>query len=394
VISVLLVLALQAPAPSLLPITRGTTKSGVAVVVVSANASPWAVAQLHLRLDASELTPKTRAATTAWSALLADAGRQSIGPTGTIESRLTPDSRVLSVGVEAARIDDAMKAIDAVLRARSNKPGATIPGPLSALPVVDDVVDAAGARALFPGLPIALPLEGAPLDATRAKSLGDSVTPDRLALVVTGPDSGDNLLARANRFFTAPLPKPLARPAPPASTQGKTITEKAGPKSSSSLTALIPARQDAAGLLVLASLLGGRLVRSSVAAGVVVDVTAPDRVALIAAEDDVLEQIRRVAAAPPPPEVTDAARERVLNARLSTLNDPARVAHALGQAILDGRPRRVEDEVASLQVLTPSQVSLAAAALAAGWVVVARTPGPEPVAPIPTKTPPATTSTP
>ncbi|MDP2343864.1 MAG: hypothetical protein Q8O67_23090 [Deltaproteobacteria bacterium] len=394
-IALLLAVALQAPAPtSLLPLTRGTTKSGVAVVVVAAHQSPWAVAQLHLRLDANELAPKTRACTTAWSALLADAGRKSIGPTGTIESRLTPDSLVLSFGVEAARIDDAIKAIDAVLRARSSRPGPTIPALPNALPVVDDVVDAAGARALFPGQPLALSLEGGTLDATTAKALGDAVTPDRLALVITGPDSGDALLARVNRLVTAPLPRPQVKPTSTPPTAGKTITEKTGPKSSSSLTSLIPARQDAAGLLVLASLLGGRLVRSSVAAGVVVDVAAADRVALLIAEDDALEQIRRVAAAAPPPEVTDAARERVLAARLSSLNDPARVAHALGQAILDGRPTRVEDEVASLQVLVPAQVSLAAAALAAAHVVVARTPGPEPAPPPPPKvTPPAKPTT-
>ena len=378
-LALLLALAVQTP---LLPVARGQTRSGVAVVVVAAEQSPWAVVQLHVRLEGSELPPRVRAATTAWSALLADAGRRALGPTGTTETRLTPDSLVISFGVEAARFDDALRALDSVLRGRAPKLPTTQPLVPGSLQVTDDVVDAAGARALFPGQPLALSLEGAPLDAAALQLLAGAMTPDRLALVVAGPDSTDALLARVNRTITAPLPKAQNRPAPSSSsTPSKTITEKPGPSSSSSVAVLIPARQDAAGLLVLASLLGGRLVRSSAAVGVVVDVTAADRVALVAAEDDVLEQIRRVAAAPPPPEVTEAARDKVLRGRLSTLNDPARVAHALGQAVLDGRPTRVEDEVASLQSLTPSQVSLAAAALAAAVVVVTRTPGPDPIPP-------------
>ena len=337
------------------------------------------MAQLHVRLDADGVTPKTRAATTSWSALLAEAGRKSIGPTGTIETRLTPESLVISFGVEAARVDDALRAIDAALRARGNRPPSTPVPAHPTLQVVDDVVDADAARALFPGLPIALPVDGAALDPPSAKALGDAMSPDRLAVVVVGPDTGDALLARTLRAVTAPLPKPQPRTAPTLPTAGKTIHEQQdGTRSSSSLTSLIPPRQDAAGLMVLAELLGGRFLRSSVAAGVVVDVTAPDRVSLLGAEDTAVEQIRRVAAAAPPPEVVDAARDRVLTARLSSLNDPARVAHALGQAILDGHPTRVEDEIAALASLPPIEISLAAAALQSAFVVVARTMGGEP----------------
>ncbi len=377
--------AAPGPAP-LLPVTRGTTKSGVAVVVVAAPDSPWAVAQLHLRLDASEITPKTRSATSAWAAQLAEVGRASIGPNGTIEQRLTPESLVLSFGVEAAHVVDAIAAIDSVLRARSNRPGSPPPRPPAPLSVVDDVVDAATARALFPGEALALSTEGGVLDATTARSLGDVLntksddtgTLPRLAIVVVGPGSGEALLAQVNHFLTAPIRPTLVTAQPTRRKASVTISEQEGPSSSSSLTLLIPPRHDAAELLVLAALLGGHLVRSSGAVGIVVDVTAADRRALVEAENDAVDQVRRVAAAPPPPEVVDAAREQVLAARLSSLNDPARVAHALGQAVLDGRPTRVEDEIASLQALTPTKVSLAAAALAAAAVIIVRTPGPEP----------------
>ena len=377
-VSLVLALLVQGPPrAALLPVSRSSTRSGVAVVVVAAPQSPWAVAQLHVRFDPAELSPRVRAATRDWSDRLAEASRKSIGPTGTVESRLTPDSVVVSFGVEAARVDDAIRAIDSVLRQRGQRPAATVATPIPTLVVVDDVVDAAAARALFPGLPISLPIDGDVVDANSAKALGDAMTPERLAIVVTGPDSGDVLLQRVQRLVTAPLPKADAWQVPSASwSAGKIIHERSGPRSTSSLTSLVPCPTDDAALLVLAHLLGGRFVRSSVAAGVIVEVHAADRVARLAGEDEALDQIRRIAVASPPPEVVESARNFVWMQRLASLSDPGRVAYALGQALSGSRPKQIEEEMVSLQTLQPAQVSLAAAALAQAFVVVTRTSGP------------------
>lgn len=400
----------------LLPVTRGATRQGTPLVAISAPLTPWAVAQLHIRLVADEVSPRARAATTSWAALLADAGRKSIGPTGTADVRVTPDAVVVSFGVEAARADDALRAVDAALRARSNKPGSTAPTPPGQLAILDDVVGAEQARLAFPGQPISLPIDGGVLDAATSRALGDAVSADRVVVVVVAPYAGDALLTRMTRTVTAPLPKgatPTTATTPttpttatPTSTAtgaalARTIVVRADPatptnptRSASTVTWTIPPRSDA-GLLVLAALLGGRPVRSVTAAGIAVDVVASDRVALIRAEDDILDQVRRVASAPPPPEVVEAARARIATSRLQALTDPAKVAHATGLAALEGRPTRVEDEIASLSSTSPQNVSLAAASLFTASIVITRTPGPEPAPPPPlptttTKPPPTT----
>ena len=132
-VSLVLALLVQGPPrAALLPVSRSSTRSGVAVVVVAAPQSPWAVAQLHVRFDPAELSPRVRAATRDWSDRLAEASRKSIGPTGTVESRLTPDSVVFSFGVEAARVDDAIRAMNARLG---------LPSGLAALGVTEDLFE-------------------------------------------------------------------------------------------------------------------------------------------------------------------------------------------------------------------------------------------------------------
>ncbi len=379
----------------LFPVTRAVSRQGTSFVAIAAPFSPWAVAQLHIRLVADEVTPKARAATTAWAAQLADAGRKFI-PTGALEVRVTPDAVVVSLGTEAARVDDALRGVDAILRARSNKPGATPPLPPGLLSVVDDVVSAEQARLMFPGQPLSLPIAGGTLDAATSKALGDAVSADRVVVVVVAADTGEGLLARLTKIVTAPLPRgtPVVTTMAggPASKVIFLRPDTTPLKSTSTLTWSIPPRADA-GLLVLAELLGGRSQRALGTAGIALDVVAADRAAVVRAEEGALDQVRRVAAAPPPPEVVEAARARVSTSRLQALTDPARVAHAVGLAALEGRPTRVEDELAALSSTTPQSVSLAAASLFSAAVVIARTAGPEPTT-TPATTPAATTKKP
>ncbi len=385
--------------PPFLPVARAQSKQGSQFVAVAAPTTPWVVAQLHIKLAPDDITPKQRSATSSWAAQLADAGRKNLPVGAVVEGRVTADSVVISWGV-AASVADAdvvvLKAVDAALRARSQKPpsasGATPLLALAPLQVVDDAISASGARVQFAGSGYGLPEEGSVVDAAAAKALGDAVTADRTAVVIVAADTGDALLVKLSKWVTAPLYKPQPTSTPPLPTTTSTVASP-GTTSTSTLTWWIAPRSDA-GLLVLAELLGGRPVRTLSAAGIAVDVKADDSAALAAAEQNALEQVRRIAAAPPPPEVVEAAVARVTTTRLQALTDPAKVAHALGQAALSPRPSRLEEEFIALSSTTPQTVSLSAAALSQGSIVITRTPGPDPAPTTPTTpttAPPTTT---
>lgn len=340
----------EAPKP-LLPATRATSKQGFSVVALAGPTTPWAVAQLHVRL-APDLTPAARAATTTWALLIADAGRRFVGSDGAVEVRVDGSSVVVSYGVEAARVDDALRAVDAALKARPKPLAPTAVPPTVARLIVDEtgVKDAS--------------IEGGAYDAAAAKAFA-GVSADRVAVVVVGADSGASLVARVSRVVTAPVARAAAATAPTIPTG---IVERDGTGFSSTLTWWTPARTDA-GLLVLAELLGGRIVTARGLLGLSLDVAGADRASLLAAEDAAVAKVRLIAEVAPPHDVVDEAAAAATTKKLSTLTSPSRVAFAVGRAALEQAPTRLEDEIAALSSTNPSSVAQAASSLASTSIV-------------------------
>jgi hypothetical protein len=336
--------------------TRAQLKNAVGLTVLPLSAStPWSVAQLHVRL-APELRPDARAAATSWAHHLAQSGRRSLPVGASVSVLVHADALVVSFGVDAARLDDALKALDAALRARSAKP--TDVSRVDTLAVVDDAVGPAAAARLFAGDPRSLPVDGAS-DAASLKLLGDTLDAGAVHVVVAGSDVDAGLVARAQRLIAAPLPKRAPSPtsvptqATP-STPSTTTLETAG--LSARTTLLAPAGTSAAAVWVVAEVLGGRSLRSGVQQGVSVDV---DDVSAVRARLVSLSDVD-----------ISAARSRVVRARAEALTSPAKLAYAIGQAgLFQPGLDPLSAVLGAVDAVTADDVRAAASALGAQAIV-------------------------
>lgn len=329
--------------------TRAPLKNGASLTAVPLSSStPWSVTQLHVLL-APELRPDARAAATSWAHHLAHSGQRLLPVGATASVLVHADAAVVSFGVEAARLDDALKAVDAALRARSAPP-VDLPR-VGTLAVVDDAVGAAAAARLFAGHPRSLPVD-APTSAAAQKLLADAIDASAVHIVVAGSDTDAGLVARAQRLIGAPLPKRTtpelwraSTPSPPALT-----TLESGALSART-TLIAPAGVSRAAVWVVAELLGGRSVRAGLQHGVSVDVDDIDavRARLVNVSDaDVA-----------------AARSRVVRDRASALTNPAKLAYAIGQAgLFDPTLDPIAAVLGAVEAVSVDDVRAAGGALA------------------------------
>ncbi len=120
VIALFTALALAA-APAV-PHAVGVTRGGLPLVVVAAPASPWAEVQLHVALEAGELSPAERARLAELAAALA-ASVDVAAMGGVARARVAPDHLVASWGAPSDRLELLLRgAHDALLRHRAMRP--------------------------------------------------------------------------------------------------------------------------------------------------------------------------------------------------------------------------------------------------------------------------------
>ena len=357
----------------------GATKSGVALVATTTTTS-WATAVLEIRLAADEVSPKTRAATTAFVAVLADAGARVLGSSGRVQARVGADSIAVAFGATADQPDLPARAVDAALRAlKTTKPTTVVSPP--ALDVVDDDLDVAAAAWLLPPTAAGLAVDGAAIDAAAFRALADTVRVDRVAVALVGPGSAEDVLARGMRAIGAPLAKAVTAAVVAGVDDTRSILiERRDPGSTSSTSTIAwwaktPSTvTERAAVIVLAELLGGRIARSADRIGIVVTVTAADRGALIAVETARAQQLAKLSSAAPTVAQVTTATTTALRARQARLDDPTRLAYALGRGLLDGDDVSTNAlaELAAISDVTAAAVTAAASRLNSGLQLVQR----------------------
>ncbi|MCC7072513.1 MAG: hypothetical protein IT383_14385 [Deltaproteobacteria bacterium] len=378
--------ALAVAAAPAIPHATGVTRGGLPLVVVSAPASPWAELQLHVALDANELSPQERARLTELAQALAAA--VDLAPVGGVaRARVAPDHLVASWGAPAAQLEQLLRgAQDTLLRLRLLRPAVA---PVAAAASSEADLDPRALTLALAGTPLMLPVAG----PTHAEPLGPLAARvlrrERVAIAVVGALPEPELLERSARLLTAGLPPgPLPAQSALAASTGTRVAESADADlvgARSTIWFLGPGRgaagaapADRAARAVLARLLMGRAEGNAVAFAVAIEVTSPRAATIARAEGKVLQAFEEVARAPPPAEVVaaEAARERAL--RLERLRDVSALADAVGRALVAGDAGLVDRELEALGALTPADVGAAARAAALGprviWRVVGGTP--------------------
>lgn len=385
-----------------LPWAVGQTRGGIPVVAIGAPGSPWAVVQLHGRIDLGDMPPDERRSLTAMAEALADgalAGRpRPIGQDvtdagGTSRARVDADTFVIADGAPMERLDALLRALDERLRGRARLQPATRRVEIE--PTADPAIPADALALAAPGDPIALPTTGGSTEPAALRAVADrALRRDRLAIAVVGPLPASELLGLVLRRVGAPVPAAPARPtAPPADVNGQAglvegtrLAEVPGaeavgqPAGAVAKLWLVGAGRgspgaspaDRAARSVLARLVGGKSAGTGRLFAIALDVESPRSGAIARAEGARLRQLVDVAATPPPDDVVVAARAQERAARLERLKNPNAVADALGRALLAGDAGLLEKELAALLEVTPAAVAAAAAAAAAGPRVVVR----------------------
>jgi hypothetical protein len=383
------------PTP-LVPYAIGQTRGGIPVVAIAAPGSPWAVVQLHVRLDVADLPAWERRSVEALAQALADGALQGRARPvsgdvaeagGSTRARVDADALTLSDGAPIDRLDVLLKALDERLRARARLLPATRAVPEA--PAADPSIPAEALALAAPGEPVALPATGGSAEPAALRAVADRLLRrDRAALAVVGPGTPSDLLGLVLRTVAAPLPPAPQAPAapPPRLADGTRLAEARGPGGGPAVTSRVwlvsagrgapgASPRDRAARSVLARLAGGRALGTADLFAVELEVK-PDRPSAVAREEGArLRALLDVAAAPPPDDVVVNARAQERASRLERLKDPAAVADALGHALLAGDAGLVDKELAALAEVGPADVATAAAAAAAGPRVVVRTLG-------------------
>jgi hypothetical protein len=269
-ITYMIALVLCAPALAQPGPRRLTTRTGLPVVVVEAPGATWAVVQLHVRTAGEGLTAEQARGLRTFAAALARAGEGRGQPAsdrvaaagGETRVSRSLDSVVISDGLPAASIDEAIRAMDTRLRERRR----LVP-PLVAVPALEppSMPPPPVVRQLMaPGHPYALPDDGATTPAVLTALSDRLLRRENVVLVVVAPDRTGITLARINRWLRAPLPRgALVVPAVGALDGGRVaLAPSEGDDVLASLWLPVPAAVPAerstrrAALLVLADLLG------------------------------------------------------------------------------------------------------------------------------------------
>jgi len=351
--------ALAAPP---LALATGASKAGVPIAAATTSSS-WTTAVLQLRLAADDVTPKQRAATTAFVAVLADAGARVLGSAGRVEARVSADVATIAFGATADQPELPVRALDAALRAlKTAKPTAVVSP--AVLDIVDDDLDVGSAAALLPGRAAGLVVDGGVIDAASFKALADTVRTDRVAVGVVGPGTPQDVLARAVKVLGAPITRgPAAVVAAPLVEEKRTITveqrKDSGPTSMLSWWTSTPTTpNERAAALVLAELLGGRIARGGDRLGVVVTVTGTDRATLLSAETNKTELLKKLTTTALTATELSTATTTALRVRLARLDDPTRLAHAMSRGLLDNADAAAE--LAAIEGVNAAAVTAAA----------------------------------
>ncbi|MBI1948631.1 MAG: hypothetical protein HYS27_23290 [Deltaproteobacteria bacterium] len=375
--------ALCLAAAPVLPHAVGTTRGGLPLVVVSAPASPWAELQLHVALDAAELSPTDRSRLVELASALA--GSIDLSPVGGVaRARAAPDHLVVSWGAPAAALDALVRgAQDALLRHRMLKPARV---PVATAKSSEPDLDARALALAFSSTPLMLAVAGGagaePLGLLAARVLRR----ERLAIAVVGPLPEAELLERCARTLTAGfVPGASAATSVPSPVTGVRVAELADADVAGARSTVWFVGQgrggpgaspaDRAARAVLARLVSGRAESSAIAFAIAVDVTSPRASTIARAEGKLLAAFEDIARTPPPADlvVAEAARERA--ARLERLQDVEALADAHGRALLAGDAALVDRELEALAAVTPDAVAGAARAAALGPRVVWRVVG-------------------
>ncbi|HEY1098034.1 MAG TPA: hypothetical protein VGF99_03860, partial [Myxococcota bacterium] len=277
----------------------GAGKGGVPVIAASTSSS-WTTAVLELRLTADELSPKQRAAFSAFVAAVADAGAKTLGSNGRVEARVNADGAAIAFGATADQPELALRAADAALRSiKGLKPAGVAP---ALLDVVDDDLGVDVAAVLLPGTASGLAVDGGAADVATFRAIADTLRADRVAVGVVGPGTPDEVLARAIKVLGAPVARRVDGVAGRAPDARQLTIETRSDRSTTTLTAWAASPstpQERAAVIVLAELLGGRVVRGAGLVGVSVDVTGANRVALVSAEQQKLDLLKRWSSSSP-----------------------------------------------------------------------------------------------
>lgn len=368
------------------PHAAGVTRGGLPLAVVSAPASPWAEVQLHVAIDAGELSPQERARLGELvNALAAAVDLAAVG--GSARARVAPDHLVASWGAPAAQLDVLLRGLhDALVRHRALKTAAT---PVAPAVSSEADLDARALALALAGTPLSLPTQGPPQSDPLGPLAARVLRRERVAIAVVGPLPEAELLERCARLLAAPLPPGAPVPrlalAMPAGTR---LAESADPDVAGARSVvwfLGPGRgtaganpADRAARAVLARLLAGRAEASPGAFAIAIDVTSARAATIARAEGKVLQAFEGVARSPPPADLVAAEVARERAARLERLKDVGALADALGRALVAGDAGLVDRELDALAAITPDDVAAAARAAALGprviWRVVGSTP--------------------
>jgi hypothetical protein len=389
-----LTLPAQAAAADLIPYERVASRVGPPVVLIAAPTSPWAVVQLHVRLQGDAIPAELRARGEQLAQALA-AGRAEgasslplerlLQAGGELRYHVDEDELVVSVGVPTTSLHLALETLAERVRSRRRllppRPEDPI-APLAAPARVPRLVR----ELLAPAHSYAQPVvTDAPPDALALRQLADLLLRrDGMVYVVLAPLESPRARALAlARLDSGPLPAgapaggPLAPPAGNRVVENVRLDHRArGPFTwlwwqTPGLEGSSPQRR--AAFAVLARLLGAEQGMSGAAgwlswhAPLLAPAGAP------AAEEARLARLEALASTPPDAEALRRARLGVHGDALHALARPEGAALALGAGELlagdAGEPLRT---LLALDDITAAEVALAARSLLEGPRLVVR----------------------
>jgi hypothetical protein len=370
--------AVEAPPPALVPHGSATARTGLGLVAISTPNSPWAVAQLHLRVSGAGLDAGARQHLASFARALAegrtsprssaaDAVRRAGGRT---HVHLDADRLVITDEVPAAALSAALRAMDLRLRGRKR---------LS--PAPDVVIDASPStpplavrQLLAPGHPWAQTQSTLPVtEAALLAPVGEALLVKGGAVLVTaGPLPAERLLKDAERAVRAPLAAGEATTVALPLPDGSRVLEGArlgdgvrGPFSWLWFpTPGLSSVEDDAGLrraaldAVIARLLGGEHGLGEPAGWLSLHVPLPPDADPEVYEKKRLVGLRALYAGPVTEAVVARARAGVRSDVIAALAHPAALCDALGRwALLGGGAPRLDAWLRALDEVTAAAVA-------------------------------------
>jgi hypothetical protein len=355
------------------------TRTGLPVVIVQAPETSWAVVQLHIRTAGESLTAEQAWGLNSFGAALARAGEGRGRPAlervsaagGQTHLTRTLDSVVITDGLPATHLDEALKAMDARLRERRRLvppvvPVATLAPTLAPPPPLVR-------QLMAPGHPYALPDDGPATPAVLTALADQLLRRENVVLVVVAPADPSSTLVRVNRWLRTPLLRGVVEvPAIGPLEGGRVALAPPDDPIVASLWLPLPAGEAArraerrAALLVLADLLGGESGSAAALDWLAFRVHAREGAAGEQTRLNELEAASRGLDA----DAIAASRVRARTHLVRPTRQPERLALARGRAALFGLDDEAVDQ--ALVTLSADAVRALATELVGGGRVMLR----------------------